>query len=292
MMHSPIRLIALDLDGTLFGDDQAFSPRVIRAIAQAQERGIAVTLATGRGPVATRPFAERLHISVPLICYQGGLIVEPGGSVLHQIALDRELAAQVVNFAESRNWHVNLFQDGRLYVSEFRHPLSFYEAMLNPATQLVPDLHARLDHDPDKVLIVAEGNGDEILAELRARFDGQAQIVRSHELFIEAGPLGVDKGSGLAWLAEHLGVPQSQVMAVGDQDNDAPMVAWAGLGVAMGNASAECKAAANWIAPPFSEDGAAVAIERFVLIPPSPTLPPSKTGEGSVYSLPSEMEEG
>ena len=98
---------------------------------------------------------------------------------------------------------------------------------------------------------------------MHERFDGQMQIVRSHELFIEANPLGVDKGTGLAWLAGHLGVPQSQVMAVGDQDNDAPMVAWAGLGVAMGNGSAACKAAADWIAPPMSKDGAAVAIERF-----------------------------
>jgi len=70
---------------------------------------------------------------------------------------------------------------------------------------------------------------------------------------------------GLAWLAEHLSVPQSQVMAVGDQDNDAPMVAWAGLGVAMGNGSVPCKAAADWIAPPISKDGAAAAIERFAL---------------------------
>jgi hydroxymethylpyrimidine pyrophosphatase-like HAD family hydrolase len=91
------------------------------------------------------------------------------------------------------------------------------------------------------------------------------QIVRSHGLFIEANPLGVDKGNGLAWVADYLGVPQSQVMAVGDQDNDVPMVAWAGLGVAMGNGSLACKAAADWVAPPFEEDGAAAAIERFVL---------------------------
>jgi Cof subfamily protein (haloacid dehalogenase superfamily) len=270
MTHSPIRLIALDLDGTLFGDDQTFSPRVIRAITLAQERGIAVTLATGRSPIAARVFASTLRIRVPLICYQGGLITQPDGRVLHRVALDRKLAAQVITLAESRHWHVNLYQDGLLYLTEFRHPLEFYEGMLNPNAQRTLDLFSLLDHDPDKVLIVAEGNGDEILAELRARFDGQAQIVRSHELFIEAVPLGVDKGSGLAWLAEHLGVPQSQVMAVGDQDNDVPMVAWAGLGVAMGNASTECKAVADWIAPPFSEDGAAMAIERFALMTPFP----------------------
>jgi len=265
MTQLPIRLIALDLDGTAIGPEQEFAPRAVRAVAEAQRRGIVVTLATGRSPVSTRPFAEALNIHVPLICYQGGLIAETDGRVLHRIALDRGLAAQVITLAESRGWHVNLYQDGLLYLTEFRHPTPFYEALLNPAAQCVPDLRPLLDHDPDKVIIVAEGNGDEIQAELRERFDGQMQIVRSHELFIEANPPGVDKGRGLAWLAAHLGVPQSQVMAVGDQDNDAPMVAWAGLGVAMGNASAACKSVADWIAPPLSEDGAAVAIERFAL---------------------------
>jgi Cof subfamily protein (haloacid dehalogenase superfamily) len=265
MSHLPIRLIALDLDGTIIGDEQRFSSRLLRAVAEAQRRGIAVTLATGRSPISTRPFAQELDIHVPLICYQGGLIAEPDGRVLHRVALDRTLAAQAIALAESRGWHVNLYQDGLLYLTEFRHPLTFYEALLNPAAQCVPDLLPLLDHDPDKIIMVAEDNGDEIRAGLQERFDGQMQIVRSHELFIEANPPGVDKGRGLAWLAAHLGVPQSQVMAVGDQDNDAPMIAWAGLGVAMGNASAACKSVADWVAPPLSEDGAAVAIERFAL---------------------------
>jgi len=266
MTNEPIRLIALDLDGTLFDFSFQFSPRVRRAIAEAQRRGVAVTLATGRSITATRPFAQELDIREPLICYQGGWIAETSGRVLHRVALDRNLAAQVIDLAQARHWHVNLYRDGQLYLTELRHPISFYKELLNPAVQQVPDLHALLDRDPDKVLIVAEGgNGDEILADLREHFYGRMEIVRSHDLFIEANPLNVDKGAGLAWLARRLGVPQSQVMAVGDQDNDVAMVAWAGVGVAMGNGSPACKAVADWIAPPLAEDGAAVAIERFVL---------------------------
>lgn len=265
MTNEPIRLLALDLDGTLFDFSFQFSPRVRWAIAEAQRRGIAVTFATGRSITSTRPFAEELDIREPLICYQGGWIAERDGRVLHRVALDRNLAAQIIDFAQARAWHVNLYCGGQLYLTELRHPISFYKGLLNPAARHVPDLHALLDRDPDKVLIVAEGNGDEILAGLRERFDGQMEIVRSHDLFIEANPLNVDKGTGLAWLAGRLGVPQSQVMAVGDQDNDAPMVAWAGVGVAMGNGSPACKAVADWIAPTLAEDGAAVAIEQFIL---------------------------
>ena len=267
MTNAPVRLLALDLDGTLVDHHFQFSPRVKRAIAQAQADGVTVTLATGRSLVSIRPFAQALDICGPLICYQGGLIVDCGGRVLHRSALERRLAAQVIDFAQARNWHVTVYRDGEFYLSEYRRPAEFYHTLLNPEAHVVDDLRALLDQDPDKVLVIANdgGDGDRILADLRARFDGQMAIFRSHELFVEANPPGVDKGAALAWVAQHLGVPQAQVMAVGDQDNDTPMVAWAGVGVAMGNASPACKAAADWIAPPFAQDGAATAIERFVL---------------------------
>ena len=91
------------------------------------------------------------------------------------------------------------------------------------------------------------------------------------KMIIEGNPLGVSKGDALRRLADHLGIAQGEVMAVGDQDNDATMIAWAGLGVAMGNGSPAVKAIADWVAPPLAEDGAAVAIERFVLSAPLPT---------------------
>lgn len=265
-MKDPIiHLIALDLDGTVIGEAQQISPRMLQAVAEAQRRGVAVTLATGRSPVSVRPFVDQLCIDVPVICYQGGLIAAPDGRVLHRAVLDAQLAADVIALADLHGWHVNLYRDGLLYLTEFRYPVVFYEALLNPSAQCVPDLYALLDRAPDKIVIVANGNGEEILTGLHMQFDGQVQIVRSHELFVEVNPPGVDKGQGLARLAAHLGVPQSQVMAVGDQDNDAPMIAWAGLGVAMGNASAMCKSVADWIAPPLDQDGAAVAIEDWVL---------------------------
>jgi hydroxymethylpyrimidine pyrophosphatase-like HAD family hydrolase len=79
-------------------------------------------------------------------------------------------------------------------------------------------------------------------------------------------PPGLTKAVGLGWLAEQLGVPREAVLAVGDNDNDAPMLAWAGVGVAMGEASPAARAAADWIAPSVADDGAAVAIEKYVLV--------------------------
>lgn len=77
--------------------------------------------------------------------------------------------------------------------------------------------------------------------------------------------MAASKGQALAFLARKLGVSQAETMAIGDQDNDVDMVAWAGLGIAMGNASAAVKAAANHVTATIAEDGAALAIERFIL---------------------------
>jgi len=100
---------------------------------------------------------------------------------------------------------------------------------------------------------------------LRTRFAGRLCVVRSFSRFVEGTNLAVSKGQALAFLAQMLGMSPAETMAIGDNDNDADMVAWAGLGVAMGNASAAVKAVARYVAPPIEEDGAAVAIERFIL---------------------------
>ena len=77
-------------------------------------------------------------------------------------------------------------------------------------------------------------------------------------------PPGMNKSKGLEWLAGQYGIDQADVMAVGDNDNDVEMLEWAGVGVAMGNGSPAALAAADWIAPPVGEDGAAVALEKYL----------------------------
>ena len=114
------------------------------------------------------------------------------------------------------------------------------------------------------VVFVEPSEADGVETELWQAFRGRLEVTRSHALIIEGNPPGVSKGDALRRLAAHLHIPQAEVMAIGDQDNDASMIAWAGVGVAMDNGSPAVKAVADWIAPPLAEDGAAVAIERFI----------------------------
>ncbi len=265
-----IKLIALDLDGTLFGDDLVISPRARACIAEAQDRGVIVTLATGRMFDFTQPIAQELGVTAPLIVYQGGMIRAPeADEPLYQATMTSQLAQEVLVWQAQWGGTPVLYADDGVYLHR-EQPWSedFLHDMVGEQLIWVDDLFSVLDERERliKLIVVAEvTEADWIEADTRGHFGDRLEIVRSHAMFVEVNPPGVTKGKALSRLAAHLAVPQDQVMAVGDQGNDETMVAWAGLGVAMGNASPAVKAVADWIAPPLAEDGAAVAIERFVL---------------------------
>ena len=271
-----IRLLATDVDGTLMDDDMVIqSHRVRRAVGAAQQAGVVVTLATGRMFDFVLPFAQDLGITAPLICYQGGLIQSPASDVpLYRATMSPKLVREVLELQDRRGWHFVLYADDEVFLDERRHPDAFYHDMLGQRLVWVDDLRTVLEqHEPVKFVIFVEPHeAEQVETELRQAFGDRMELARSHALIVEGNPRGVSKGDALRRLADHLGIPQAQVMAIGDQDNDASMIAWAGLGVAMGNASRAVKAIANWIAPSLTEDGAAVAIERFIL-GSSPSLP-------------------
>ncbi len=263
-----IRLVALDLDGTLMGDDRIITPRVRQAINAAQKQGAVVTLATGRMFSFLVPIARELGITAPLICYQGGLI-QAADSItpIYRATMDVALVREVLAWQTQRNLHIVLYADDAVFLTEHLHSIEFYQHMLGENLVWVDSLDSVLEHhQPVKFIIFVEPEeADALKEELQTLFGARLEITRSHALIVEGNPLGVSKGDALRRLADYMHIPQSQVMAVGDQDNDIPMVEWAGIGVAMGNASPGLKAIADWIAPPLQEDGAAVALERFVL---------------------------
>lgn len=263
-----IRLAAFDLDGTLMGEDQQIHPAVRAALAAAQARGVVVTLATGRMFTATRPFARALGITAPLLCCQGGWIQAPGDPApRYRRTLPAALAAEVLLRADAQGLHAILYADGQLFISQLRHSDSFYASLLGDHFTVGESWAEILRmHQADKVLLVAEPESIPAIGDsLRQWVDGQADVVRSHASFIEVVPSAVSKGSGLAWLSAHLGISREAVLAVGDHENDLSMIRWAGTGVAMGNAVETVLAAADWVAPSVADDGAAAALERFVM---------------------------
>lgn len=262
-----VKLLACDLDGTLVDETFRITPRVAAAVRLARARGVAMTIATGRAFPSALPYARELGITLPLICTQGGLIRDPtSGQVLHEAQMALPLAQEIIDLARERSWHLTLYVDEEVYLTELARRPDFYTRMFGLPVRFVKDLSAAVTRPPSKFIVIAEPEqADAIVPELRAHFDGRLRIVRSHRNFVEGNPLDASKGQALALLAERLGIAQSQTAAIGDNDNDADMIAWAGLGMAMGNAPPELQAIADVILPPVEEDGVAVAIEQYIL---------------------------
>jgi Cof subfamily protein (haloacid dehalogenase superfamily) len=263
-----IKLIALDLDGTVMDRERIISPRVRSAFNRAISQGCLVTIATGRGFAPVARFAVELGVNVPLICYQGALIRDHrDGTVIYSATVPLDVARDVIAFSQDRELNFQVYmEDDRAYVNQIDTVAGRIADLSGIPVTAVNDLAAWLSRPPLKFMFFEQEDSVlELVRDLQIRFDGHLQVVRSWDRLVEATGPDISKGEALSRLAAHLGVSQSATMAVGDQDNDVSMIAWAGLGVAMGNASPAARSAADVIAPPLIDDGAAWAIERFIL---------------------------
>jgi Cof subfamily protein (haloacid dehalogenase superfamily) len=273
----PIRLITLDIDGTLIGDDFAIGDRTRAAIRAAMARDVAVSLATGRMVSSAMRFAVDLGLTDPVIGYQGALIramPERGsthlGKLLVHSPLPAEVARDIVHWtsAEGLDPHMNHLERFILRADDPR--ADDYSAFMGARAELVPSLLDAVRHPVTKVLAVGEPPfPTEVAPRASAAFAGRADVTISHPRFLEFVAPGVSKGRAVRWLARRLGIPLGATLAVGDQWNDLEMLAEVGHGAAMPTAPAAVQAAARYVAPPLEDEGVAQLIEALVLSGPT-----------------------
>lgn len=269
--HHDIRLIALDLDDTLLGSDLKVSPQSRKAIREAMDKGITVTLATGRMFRSAQVYARELGITAPLITYNGALIRAVGEAPLRHSPVPAEEARELAEMCRREGLSLNVYLDDTLYVAEMNEDVEYYLSIAGVEVTPVGDLAGFLAENAwrtgsTKMLICSDKERiDHWLPALKERYGGRLYLARSKARFIEILSPGVDKGKAMAFLTGRLGVSPEQVMAVGDSENDIEMLRFAGLGVAVGNAPPHVKAEADYVAEGRAGDGVAEAIERLAL---------------------------
>jgi Cof subfamily protein (haloacid dehalogenase superfamily) len=270
----PYRLIAFDYDGTAAIDGQFPTQRVCNAVAAARARGAVCVLATGRPYESAARYAAALNLDAPVICFQGAMVRELAGEkrMLYVEPAPADAMCEVMALAEDRNLELNVYGEDVMHVIDRGRPAEFYERWFGMSIRFarsyteICDRFAAAGKSPLKGLFIGPSEtNDAFRAELQARFGDRLAVVRSHDLFVEVHSLDASKGHGLRFLAEHYGIPQAETIAVGDSGNDASMIEWAGLGVAVANALPEVLAVADEVAPPVTEDGLAHVIERHIL---------------------------
>jgi len=269
----PIRLIALDLDGTTLRQDKTVGRRTIEALRAAHAGGVEIALASGRMTPAMSATAEALGIDCCIVSYNGAAVCGRGSAgrqrLFHQ-PLHSHVARELFAFARERKYQVNFYHDDVIISEDSPHLRPFieiYKSRTGSPYHLVPSLHDYMHHAPTKLLLVVDPHvRNDIEAELRPRFGSLATIIRTDPEYLEFLDPRVNKGRGVIKLAEHLGIPMSQVMAVGDGENDVPMLEVAGFGIAVANACADCRRAARAFTENDNEnDAVAEAVERWVL---------------------------
>ena len=251
--HSRIQLIAVDLDGTLIGKDLTIPVHNRRALQAAMKAGCWATIATGRSFIPTVRYAHELELNAPLLLYQGALIQDHWtGRIIHRETLPLPLAREVAALAADHELVTQVHdEDGTAFTDRCNPIRPLMQTITGIPTTPVDDLVTWLHRPPLKFLFLAQPDQVESLLQmLRVHFDGRVEVVRSHAHIVEITAPGVSKGHGLSVLASHLGVAREATLAIGDHDNDADMLAWAGLGIAMHNASPAALAAADRVAPP------------------------------------------
>lgn len=262
-----IKLVAVDLDDTLLDGTLQVSPRTCEAIRKAQEQGVVVTICTGRMFISALPFAEQLNIQEPIIVYNGGMIRYPISKemVFHQ-TIEADVAGKLVEFFRQRGWYLQSHMNDKLYVVERSEKAITYESLAGVEAIGIGDEFYSMKHEPSKMLTIAEPHEiKEIQRIVNQEFAGQIFAATSKPNYLEMTHPSVNKGHALAVLADKLNIKREEVMAIGDSNNDYPMIEYAGFGVAMGNASERIKSIAQAVTAHNNAHGVAEAIEKYVL---------------------------
>lgn len=246
MTNKDIKLVALDMDGTLLDDDHEISDVNQKAITDALAAGVHVVLATGRPLAMTYSYAEQLKLPSYLVTVNGGEIWTVEKELLESHHLDTELLEMMWNFADELGLQTWMVSSENIYTGD--RPKDFYdENWLKFGCNT--DDQAKLDKMIEKL----------------SHYTEVLELTNSLPTNIEVNPIGVNKANALNKVCEKLSITMENVMAAGDSLNDIKMIQEAGVGVAVGNAQEAIKKVADVVVETNNDSGVGKAIERFVL---------------------------
>ena len=276
-----IKLVALDLDGTLFDNSSRISERNLTAIRSITDKGIHVVISTGR-PFEGIPFDQikGTGINYAITANGSGIYEISTGKCLYENAMDEELVTPILNFLLTRDIHMDAFIGGKGYTpvqcvetaQKLTVPSSIKNYIITTRTRLdniLQFIHEnQLKVQKMTLNFYPAADGTLIDRETVRKFlvsNPSITTVCGGYNNLEFTRADANKSVGLRKLAEILGVNPDATMSIGDTENDLAIIEAAGIGVAMGNATDAVKARADYVTTTNTKDGVAAAIEHFIL---------------------------
>ena len=262
----PVRLVATDLDGTLLRPDGSVSPRTVQAVLAARAAGVHVVPVTGRPPHVTWDIARQAGVGPYGVCSNGAAVIDiVGQSIVEVVHIGADVALGFITMLRE------LFPDA-LFALEglgvFTHETGFMDsqwawAALDEHLVEVPDIAHAVGTTSYKLIMRRPGrSAREVLAELRREVAESGHITSSGFDWVEIGAPGISKAYAVERVCHRLGVRTAEVLAVGDNHNDLPVLAWAAQAAAPANAIPEVISAVDRVLPANDEDGVAQLLEE------------------------------
>ncbi len=260
-----IKLVATDIDGTIFIPEKEFTTGVKKCINDLCNRGVKVVLVTGRMNAAASKIARDLGLDTPIVSYQGGLVVE-NGKTLYERYLTEDQTERILKWANEVNIHINLYNDDILYSENDCYEVQRYCNNLHTERTIKPFSEIKKDKI-NKLLAIDYSNPDRI-----TRYEKELQniftdlyIVKSTPYFLEFSNPEASKKCAVEFLQNYWGLNKEEILTIGDQNNDIALLQAGGVKVAMGNATDELKEIADYITESVYDDGFVRAMEMFCL---------------------------
>lgn len=262
------KLIALDMDGTLLNEKHIVTDRVKEALKKAREMGVKVILSSGRAYKGIECYMDELDIKDLAITLNGAAVIDrKGEELIFSQCMDNDVSRKMIELANKHGIYNVLFIENDMFVKEINEKGQFFQEhdriRLKPVGNL--DIFYK-SQQVFKMLLIGE---NEELIKLRDEgkklLGDRVCLTFSLPYFLEAYSPLVNKGIMLDKVAKYYGIKREEIIAMGDGENDIPMIEYAGIGIAMGNALQSVKDAADFITTTNVENGVAYAIHKFIL---------------------------
>ena len=262
-----ISLVAIDLDHTLLRNDSTLSDRNIEAVQQAMGRGIEIVLISGRIPRTMRSVADMLHFKGYMVALGGACILEPStGHVIYRRKIKAGEARKAVELIHQFQLYLGFIVGDEWFVEEGGEAMEHVSRVVRCQPRLA-ELFVETATEPDKIVVIDFSGSDNL-----ENFSKQAKVALrsctvapSSWYAVDITSDQADKGKALAVIAQRLGVPREEIMAIGNDQNDRSMLEYAGTSVAVDNAIPELKAVADFIVGSNDDHGVAEALYSLVL---------------------------
>jgi Cof subfamily protein (haloacid dehalogenase superfamily) len=260
-LDKDIRLICLDIDGTLLDSSLKLRPNVTAALQRIHARGVEVAIVTGRNLHSTLPVAEELGIRLSIISCSGSHIRTADGRTW-ETHLQPEQASDIVHWGVAAGSGLFVDRPERSWTTGDREWIRRYSGLTT--SLYTADYASTLLLPVSKISIINEVDVVEGLRERIAQRYPDLRLTAPFPNIVDTAPWLGTKGIALQTLGEMIGIPLDQVASMGDSENDLSIFRESGLSIAMGNAPEDVRSAADWVAPSNDDEGVAWAVDRIM----------------------------